>query len=68
MIHHVLEFCDADAMNFSIDTHHEVSMSYSQSRQHIAQLEKFAEYCQDYVSHLLLLLIEGHLWYVHYNF
>jgi hypothetical protein len=24
------------------------------SRQHIAQLEKFAEYCQDYISHLLL--------------
>ena len=38
------------------------------SRQHIAQLEKFAEYCQDYISHLLLLLTEGCLWYVHYNF
>ncbi len=38
------------------------------SRQHIAQLEKFAEYCQDYISHLLLLLTEGRIWYVHYNF
>jgi hypothetical protein len=42
--------------------------SWKKSRQHIAQLEKFAEYCKDYISHLLLLLIEGRIWYVHYNF